>query len=532
MGNSNHSLRAFILASVAAALLPSAPALAAARLDPMLVPFARGQTQHRTARVIVVLNTRRDGGTSPRRYDHAAVCNYLKARSNQAFAELREYLGTQAAAPRSIRVASMYWMNSTISADVTAEGLRILSAAPGASKIYANRIVRNEPDRVPRRRVPPPSRLTDADFPYQFREMGLDRLIQADPRIDGRGVIVGHLDTGVDGNHPALRGKIVRFFNATTRAQGQPTDPEQHGTHTAGTIVGGDRNSVTIGVAPGARLISAAGLGTFDDILAAMQFFLDPDGNPQTQDSPRAINNSWNSEGAPDVEPFYAALGAWEAAGILPVISAGNNGPGPQTITVPHEHPATLTIGATGEDGLVAQFSSRGPALFRGNRVNKPDLTAPGDKIRSSVPGGQFSEMGGTSMSTPQVTGATALLLQTDPRLTPDQIRKILIDSARPVDENGRPQRARAWNANYGLGKLDIFGAVQLARRVGGRRDGLRPPPVAGFDPLASDTFLSSPEDQTVSWILREDMVTVEELTEYPAAFQGTDWVSPSQIWR
>src|SRR5690606_15363202 len=148
--------------------------------------------------------------------------------------------------------------------------------------------------------------------------------------------------------HPDLRGNLPFMYDAGTDQIGPPKDLMFHGTHVAGIIAGGNRQDKLIGVAPGVTLTTASAR-TLEEFLQSMHFMLDTDGNPHTYyDMPRAVNNSWTSLSAgapfpgigptesglcqsnsvmPDQEPFYRALSAWEAAGILPVFSAGNCGP-------------------------------------------------------------------------------------------------------------------------------------------------------------------------------------------------------------
>jgi bacillopeptidase F len=245
---------------------------------------------------------------------------------------------------------------------------------------------------------------------------------------------------------------------------------------------------------------------------------LDPDGNQQTKDMPRAVSCSWHAPGAPDMQLFYTAINAWEAAGILPVFAAGNDGPNPQTIADPQSDPAAFVIGATGEDGKITSFSSRGPAIYQGQNVQKPDVTAPGNNIRSSVPGGGYEEMSGTSMATPHAAGTTALLFQVNPAFTPDQIRKILIETTVPMDPQGTLSNQRGqWNAVYGFGKLNAYNAVQLAKRARAAKQSLALP------------FFASPADQSVDAVTSESDFGVADLIRH--AISAAGWLTPEQVW-
>src|SRR5690606_25440442 len=121
----------------------------------------------------------------------------------------------------------------------------------------------------------------------------------------------------------------------------------------------------------------------------------------------------------------------------------------------PKEHPSTFAVAALSPGGQVAEFSSRGgPGVqYQGRQIPKPDISAPGVNIRSSVPGGGYASMSGTSMAAPHVTGATALLYQIDPSLTPLQVKSILISSARPAGASMNSLLA-SWNPDHGYGNL------------------------------------------------------------------------------
>ncbi|MCB0368990.1 MAG: S8 family serine peptidase, partial [Bdellovibrionales bacterium] len=368
-----------ILKSILVCLLTltSLSSFANTYVDPLLLNFINSRSAQST-KVIVLLNYNQRGLPAPARYDSAAVKRYLLALYKQSVQSVYQVIKQN---PSEIRLVNQFWINNSLGLEVTPNGLRKLTQVPSVEKIYANRkIIYSKP--VSEQLVS--FRSSPAEYPYDLKDIGIDQLMQSNPEIQGQGVYVGVVDTGVDGNHPALKGKVALFYDSATNKITEPIDRGEHGTHVSGTIAGGDRNSINIGVAPGAKIIGAAALEGYDEMLQSMQFMLDPDGNPNTQDAPSLVSNSWNAGGAPDIELFYRAISAWEAAGILPVFSAGNAGPGSGTITTPHEHPSTLAVGATGKDQKIARFSSRGPAIFHGQTIQKPDLVAPGVDIVSS----------------------------------------------------------------------------------------------------------------------------------------------------
>ncbi len=460
------------------------PSLAETKIDPALKAFATGP-QNRKTQVILLLEIPTGGASSPRRYDRVRLAQNLRGRSDRAMRLLESHLRANRSSSRDVQIRKVFPLSLTASANVSPAGLRLLGTAPSVLKIYANHEITHE---IPRdvRRV---SRFAESsEVPYHFETSGLMALIKEMPQFTGKGVVVGHIDTGVDGKHPALMGKITAYFDGRTgRRTDQPTDMDEHGTHTAGTILGGTRSTENmIGVAPEATMVSAGALGSWEEMLKGMEFMLDPDSNPNTADQPRLVSNSWNSRGAPDQEPFYRMISTWEAAGILPVFSAGNSGPNPQTITPPHEHPEAFAVAATGEGLKIADFSSRGPGIFRGQETQKPDIAAPGVQVYSAVPGGRYAKMSGTSMATPHVAGAAALVLQANPDLNPAQIRAVLLQSSIMVTETGASTTVRAWNPLFGFGNLDIQAAVKAALLM---KDGVNPFAIGGSRFLNNGLF-------------------------------------------
>ena len=244
----------------------------------------------------------------------------------------------------------------------------------------------------------------------------------------GQGIVVAGQDTGIQWDHPALKNHY-RGWNGTTASHDYnwhdsihdtgsncganspyPCDDNGHGTHTMGTVVGDDGGSNQIGMAPGAKWIGCRnmneGVGSPVTYLECFEFFLAPypvggtpaQGNPDL--APDVTNNSWGCPfGAPPagegcvVNSLLAAVQAQRVAGIMTVVSAGNDGSGCSTTNDPPSyHDEVYTVGAlnTGTDGI-ASFSSRGPVTQDGSNRRKPDITAPGTSIRSSVPGGGYS---------------------------------------------------------------------------------------------------------------------------------------------
>ncbi len=314
-------------------------------------------------------------------------------------------------------------------------------------------------------------------------EIGL-KVINADKLwklgITGSGRLVMNIDTGVEGSHPALnsrwRGNFVpsnqAWFDPETNTT-TPTDCDNHGTHTMG-IMCGRSGSDTIGVAPDAQWIAAKTICSSPHTsksISAFQWAMNPDGNPNTiNDMPDVISNSWYDPNATDecTGIYKTTFDAVEAAGIAIVFSAGNNGPNASTITKPKNiNTNEVNVFCVGNINgntagyPIANSSSRGPSTCggTGSLLIKPEVVAPGTSVRSSVRGGGYATMSGTSMASPHVAGAIALLKQVFPNLTGTQIKYALYNTAVDLGQDGEDN-------TYGKGLIDVYAAfLYLANR-------------------------------------------------------------------
>ncbi len=305
--------------------------------------------------------------------------------------------------------------------------------------------------------------------------------------ITGAGITVAGLDSGVDGDHAALRDSY-RGFDAATGAFDDdynffdadgvcpdgtgPCDRFDHGSHTMGTIVGDDGEGNQIGVAPGARWIAANGCDSCSNeaMIASAQWMLAPtatDGtDPDPGRRPHIVNNSWGSE-YPTNEPFMEDIvAAWDAAGMFSVWSNGNSGPQCETSGSPGSRVLTYSVGAYGENGDIAGFSSRGPGQ---DGEIKPNIAAPGNDVRSAMGDGTYDVKDGTSMAAPHVTGAVALLWSAVPALVGDieSTRALLDETAHDVDDTTCGGTADD-NPTWGEGKLDALALVNAGVAAGG----------------------------------------------------------------
>lgn len=311
--------------------------------------------------------------------------------------------------------------------------------------------------------------------------------------FSGAGVTVAIMDTGVDVNHPDIMGAWRGGNNSWLDPHEQystPVDPNGHGTQVTGLIVGADAGGTTIGIAPGAQWIGVkvfddANRTTLGDIHTGYQWLLDPDGNPNTDDAPDIINNSWTLQNIDQCDTeFSEDFDILRAADIALVFSAGNYGPGSATSVSPANDGQTLEVGAVDEMFNVAAFSSRGPSSCGGG--NYPRLVAPGVNVLTSdlTFGGIFPwsyiSVSGTSFSAPHVSGALALLMEVSPGSTTTALENVLIDSATDLGGVG-PDNDSGW------GLLNVGAAYTLIAGPTGSN-----PPVTIADTITTDEDVSA----------------------------------------
>jgi len=255
---------------------------------------------------------------------------------------------------------------------------------------------------------------------WGIARLGVPQLWEAG--FTGQGVLVGHLDTGVDGSHPALHGAIKSFAEfdmvGMPIAGARPRDFGEHGTHTAGTIAGRAVGTTQFGVAPEAQLASALvieGGNVVARILAGLDWMV----GQRVQ----IVSASLGLRGF--TPAFLMVSRLLRARGILPVFAVGNEGPG--TSRSPGNYAEVLSVGACDDQDLVADFSGS-QRFARAEDPVAPDIVAPGVAVLSCIPGGQYAEMDGSSMATPHIAGLAALLWQAT-NATANEIEKAIFDS-------------------------------------------------------------------------------------------------------
>lgn len=430
-----------------------------------------------------------------------ALVQALRARAEQQQRGLRILLDSRGIPHRA------YWIANVVQAWVSADDLAVLSARTEVARLETNPAIAA--------RLPQPERTAARDLPAEATlavEWGVAKIRAPEvwaSGITGQGVVIGGADTGYRWAHPALqphyRGwngstadhnyhwhDAIHAANASCPADSPaPCDDNGHGTHTAGTFAGGDGGTNQIGVAPGAKWIGCrnmnAGNGTPATYIECMQWMMAPTdlaGNNADPDlAPDIISNSWGcpaSEGCTVGNELAQAVGHLHTAGILFVAAAGNDGPQCATVRdAPATYATALTIGATDVNDRLASYSSRGPLTATRTKTRvyegKVDLSAPGSNVRSAFSATGYTSLSGTSMATPHVAGAAALIMSAAPWLKgqPDKVMELLRQTAQRTGvANTSTQASQVcvrwtaadWpNPMIGWGRLDAFAAYQAA---------------------------------------------------------------------
>lgn len=355
-----------------------------------------------------------------------------------------------------------FWIINAIAVVGTSDVIDLIAARPEVARLALDESF----ELIQSPAVPDPSLipLTQTERGPSLFGWGINRVRAPESwyglGVDGSGATVAVMDTGVDWLHPDLlpnyRGNLGNgtfqhagnWYHAAIPTYTAPIDLWGHGTHIAGTAVG--QNG--IGVAPGAKWIAVAIADERGFIYesyghAGFEWLLAPNGDPDL--APDVVNGSWSGPGTMTV--FVEDIEILYEAGILPIFAAGNSGPFPDTIGAPASYPDTIAVGASDNRDEVAWFSSRGPSPF--TTETHPHLIAPGTNIISTFPNNQYAIGIGTSMATPHVAGAAALLFSANSSLSLEAVKQALLTTAVPVSTT-HPNNDSGW------GRLDAYAAV------------------------------------------------------------------------
>ncbi len=421
------------------------------------------------------------------------VFRRLKKQAEQSQADIRQWL-TNNGIP-----FDAYFIVNLLHVEGDYALVKALAQRPDVARINANPVVHQD-----FYEGKPSAIGNEKTLPWGITKIKADQVWALG--YQGSGVVVGGQDTGYDWEHPALKNKYRGWDGSTANHNYNwhdaihaidagntgsnpcglnspvPCDDHGHGTHTMGTMVGDDGAGNQIGVAPAAKWIGCRNMergdGTPMTYIECFEWFLAPtdlnNANPDPSKAPDVINNSWGcppSEGCntSNFATMETALNNLKNSGVVVVVSAGNSGSACSSVDDPAAiYQESFTVGAMDINDNIANFSSRGPVTVDGSNRMKPNISAPGVNVKSSIPGANYANYSGTSMAGPHVAGTVALIISAMPSLSgnPDAIENILEQTATAFTSSqncGNDNSSSIPNNVFGYGEVDALAAVNQA---------------------------------------------------------------------
>ena len=371
--------------------------------------------------------------------DRSIVSAALQRHAAAAQADLLTYLRTQPA--HQVKSVTSLWIDNALALSASPQVIVDLAQRADVARIQLDEVW-SAPDQLS---APAGSNLTSLGVPEVWQR-----------GITGQGVVVAVLDSGIDLTNPDLEAKWRGGSNSWFDPYGEhdtPVDLTGHGTQMLGVILGGSDGGSAIGLAPAAQWIAARvfndrGRATTSAIHKALQWVLDPDGDPATPDAPQVVNNSWSFTNPGCNSDFAVDLQALRAAGILPVFAAGTSRP-----VSPANLPEAFAVGAIDDQSTALADSARGPSNCLSIDSVYPQLVAPGANIHTTDRYGKYIDASGTSLAAAHVSGALALLLSARPGLSANEQANLLTSTAIDLGERGPDNE-------YGYGRLDVVALI------------------------------------------------------------------------
>ena len=410
---------------------------------------------------------------------HRRIIRALRTKSETAQGNLREFLQSERRAGRILKYHP-YWIANLVAVTATPQAIRAIGARSDVADVLENKTIRLQADK----KKAGPGLSSEGDFPGlasngNYFNWALDRLNVRklwQRGLTGRGILVGIIDSGVDGTHPALDEKW-RGNNGATATESwfdvinlMPTPYDDliggelstHGTRAMGCLLGQD-GADTVGVAPDAQWIAAKAFDSIGDtdlekLFSSFEWMADPDGDLNTVDDvPDILNLSWADDDTEEcTQSYWEPIDNLKALGVTVLIATGNVG---TKVGSPANRPGYFAVGSVDSLSQKSSFSLIGPSICD-NTTIKPDVVAPGEQFFSTVgsaSGGGYGSVRGTSFSAPLAAGVAALLKQHNPELPPDEIHNALRNSATDLGIAG-PDNLYGWglvNADSALSMVN-----------------------------------------------------------------------------
>ncbi len=418
------------------------------------------------------------------------VINELKQFSEQTQAELLDWLRLKEAEGK-VRNIRPLWIANLINCEAKPEVIQELMTRKDLARVDYNKerqvlMANPEQPSVP---VIEPDNIVSPNLAWNVTLVNADQAWAQG--YTGEGVIVAVMDTGINYNHLDITDNMWQHidypnhgFNFVNNNH-VTMDYQSHGTHCAGTVAGTGAAGTGTGIAPGAtimnlKVLGDTGGGTEAGVWAAIQFAVDYGAHVMS------LSLGWQHQWNPDRSTWRITMNNALSAGLIAAVASGNEGgwggqPPPSEVRTPGDIPppwlnpdqtlqggvsAVVSVGSTTSADVLSGFSSKGPVTWQnvapfndyhyspGMGLIRPDLVAPGSDVLSLSHNTNtgYTTKSGTSMATPAVAGAMALILSKNPGLTPEQVSQILEESAEP--------KTTSKSNSYGSGRLDALAAI------------------------------------------------------------------------
>ncbi len=430
------------------------------------------------------LENRLRRGRADRKERHRRVVEALKLESERSQAALIDFLSSERGKGK-VKKYRAFWITNIVAVTTTAGRVAELAARPDIGRVLENRrIVLSGGKLKTGGRTGSASAGqsllagSDKTFNWALEKMNVRPLWQRG--LTGRGILVGNIDSGVDGNHPALASKWRGVHGATATeswydaigGRSFPYDDNSltHGTGTMGCMLG-QSGADTVGGAPDAQWIAAKAFGIdsggeIAQVIDCMEWMADPDGDPATVDDvPDILNLSFGDNASKGcLDTYWEALDNLKMLGVVPIVASGNFGTGQGAhgtkVASPANNPNYFAVTSVDSLWRLVSESMPGPSLCDSS-VIKPDIVAPGHRILSTKGETQSSGAGylirtGSSFASPLVAGVAALVRQANPELNPDEVYDVLRGSATDLGAAGP-------DTLFGYGAVNADSAVALA---------------------------------------------------------------------